>query len=163
MLPSREELVRFRHVLALGVWDVEHFELSSARIPVFVFLLDGGFLPASAGTSAAATASVIRFCRHFVTAFLACTRVIDKEPGYYPFDFAFFVQKAPRRFPPRKSDVEISTAPTGQKNLSVTSCTMNLLMARPAETHEVATHHWCRPPRRERCDGLPRRQRSVPP
>jgi hypothetical protein len=29
---------------------------------------------------------------------------------YYPFDFAFFAQKTPRRFPQRRL-VEISTAP----------------------------------------------------
>jgi hypothetical protein len=46
----------------------------AARIPGLELLLDGGFLPASAGTSAAATASVIRFCGHFVTAFHAHVR-----------------------------------------------------------------------------------------
>ena len=54
----------------------------------------------------------------------------------YPFDFAFFAQKTPRRSP-RGQAVEILTAPGSAMRMPVAHLNVNLVMAGTAERHEV--------------------------
>ena len=124
MLLGRKKVVWSRHILTLDIRDIQNGQLSAAGVPVFIFFFHSTFLASSTGTFAASASGVVRFCWQF----------FHRLP-YYPFDFAFFAQKTPRRFP-GQALVEISTAPTRQK-LSVAAILMNLFMTGTTETHEV--------------------------
>src|SRR5699024_10844389 len=68
------------HIDTLDFGNVQYFQLSSARIAVLGFLLDGRLFSSRTGSRAAAPACVIGFCRHFLTPFLEKMSARSRPP-----------------------------------------------------------------------------------